>query len=347
MKEVKAIILTQKRTKLYCFTMDATELQPLCFVEAYTRTRDNLRGMQRVTEPSRLREIGEYIKQDKGLLPNNIILNLTKDVEIIPDGDGKTATIRFPSDSGDYAFVVDGQHRIFSFQEEYRRLSKTESFELPIVAFHNASEQVVGETFVSINVNQKPVNKDLLTQMKAILGLLETDIDNDSIDLINAIDEESSSPLHNRILRFPKEKNKLIKTNQLNPIIKGLLSPGGCLYEKNKATRKQILIDYLIAISKVFPDAWSDQKQYALLQASSLQILLSLLPDIMQRCDFQEGFSYNVDTFSRQIGPLADAALINKWKRSAVDPHLKTGKDRTKLYGQLKELLKIKPPAKE
>jgi len=72
------------------------------------------------------------------------------------------ATLTFPSDSGDYAFVVDGQHRIFSFRDEYRQLSKTEVFELPVVCFHNATKEVMGATFVSINVNQKPVNRDLL-----------------------------------------------------------------------------------------------------------------------------------------------------------------------------------------
>jgi hypothetical protein len=48
------------------------------------------------------------------------------------------ATITFPSDAGDYAFVVDGQHRIFSFRNEYRRLSESEVFELPVVCFQNA-----------------------------------------------------------------------------------------------------------------------------------------------------------------------------------------------------------------
>ena len=64
----------------------------------------------------------------------------------------------------------------------------------------------MGATFVSINVNQKPVNRDLLTQMKAILGLLDTDIDKACIDLIHDLDEDATSPLKNRILRYPERK---------------------------------------------------------------------------------------------------------------------------------------------
>jgi len=236
------------------------------------------------------------------------------------------ATLTFPSDSGDYAFVVDGQHRIFSFRDEYRQLSKTEVFELPVVCFHNATKEVMGATFVSINVNQKPVNRDLLTQMKAILGLLDTDIDKACIDLIHDLDDDAASPLKNRILGYPKEKDKWIKANQLLPVVKGLLLPGGALHEKTHAERKRILVAYLDAVSHAFPEAWADQKgtTFALIQTSSIQIVFSLLPDVMQRCDFYEGFNYNVTSFERQLGPLVDTALLSGWKRSAVETAIST-----------------------
>ena len=312
MKTVRALVFKQKDVNLYCFTMNAVDLEPLCYVEAATRDRE--KGIQRVTEVSRLREIGEFLATgENSFLPNNIILNLKPDVQIVSDPDGRMATLTFPLDSGDYAFVVDGQHRIFSFRNDYRQLGDTDIFELPVVCFHNATEEVMGATFVSINVNQKPVNRDLLTQMKAILGLLDTDIDKACIELIHDLDEDQTSPLRSRILRYPKEKDKWIKTNQLAPVVKGLLLPGGVLHEKNHAERKRILIAYLEAVSKVFPEAWADQKgaTYALIQTSSLQIVFSLLPDVMQRCDFYEGFNYNAGTFERQLGPLVDTALLS------------------------------------
>lgn len=323
----------------------AHELERLCYVEA--ATRDKQKGLQRVTEVSRLREIASYIADgENGLLPNNVILNLKSEVTIAPDDDGKFATIKFPSKDGDYAFVVDGQHRLFSFKDDYRRLPKDETFELPVVAFHNASEELVGATFVAINVNQKPVNRDLLTQMKAILGLLDTDIDKACIDLIHALDEDSNSPLKDRILRYPKEKKKWIKTNQLMKVIKGLLMPGGCLHDKTHAERKRILIAYLESIMDTFSDAWSDVKRsdYALVQPAGLQIMLSLLPDVMQRCDFFEGFSYNRETLTRQLEPLKDIALLNGWKKSAVEVAISTEDKRKMFLAQLKEALRLKAP---
>jgi DGQHR domain-containing protein len=345
MKQVtaRALVIKQKESSLYCFTMNALELEQLCFVEPLTR--DNQKGLQRVTEVARMKEIASYIVEEDCLLPNNIILNLKPDVKIEHDSDGKMATITFPSEKGEYAFVVDGQHRIFSFTTDYYQLKKDTIFELPVVAFYNASVEVVGATFVSININQKPVNKDLLTQMKLILGLLDNDIDKSCIELIHCLDVEPTSPLHNRIYMYPKDKNKWIKTNQLLSIVKTHLLPGGCLHDKNPAERKRILIAYLQAFSKTFAEAWSGEKrdEYSLLQTSSLQIIFGLLQNVMQRCDFYEGFTYNLETFSRQIKPLSEAALLNNWKKSSVDDPLSTKPKREMFFGQLKAVLAVKP----
>jgi DGQHR domain-containing protein len=160
--------------------------------------------LQRVTEPGRLGEVAEYLNSgESALLPNNIILNLTTEVTIQPEADG-TVTLVVPSAEGDFAFVVDGQHRLFSFEEEYRQLAVTETFDLSVVALHNATEEVVGQTFVAINVNQRPVNRDLLTQMRAILGLLDTDIEKTAIELVHALDDDKQSPLHDQFSGFPR-----------------------------------------------------------------------------------------------------------------------------------------------
>jgi len=152
-KTVTARIFRQKQVTFYSFTINAREPEPLCFVEA--AARDRQKGLQRVTEVARLKEIGEFLARGaSSLLPNNIILNLKSGAEVKENGDG-TASITFPSDEGDYAFVVDGQHRLFSFRDEYRCIADNETFEMAVVALHNATDELVGEMFVQINVNQK------------------------------------------------------------------------------------------------------------------------------------------------------------------------------------------------
>jgi DGQHR domain-containing protein len=345
MKRVRAIAFKQKSTTLYFFTMSATELEPLCYVEA--ATRDNRKGLQRVTEPSRLREIGEYLNSGEGaLLPNNIILNLKSEVAVEDNGNG-LVTLAFPSTEGDFAFVVDGQHRLFSFEDEYRQLPASETFELPVVALSNATEEMVGQIFVAINVNQKPVNRDLLTQMKAILGLLDTDIEKTAIELIHALDEDKQSPFYSRILRFPKEKNKWIKVNQLEPVLIGFLSPGGCLFGKTNAERKRILIAYLEAVKASFPDAWDDEdgNAYSLLQTSGLQIMLVYYPT---RCSGAISLRASATQKNRSnvnCDPWWNPRWSVNWRKAAVEDAISVSAKRKLFLGQLKELLKVKPPA--
>jgi hypothetical protein len=62
MKTVRALVFQQKDTVLYSFAMSAVELEPLCYVEA--AARDKRRGLQRVTEVSRLKEIADYTVND-------------------------------------------------------------------------------------------------------------------------------------------------------------------------------------------------------------------------------------------------------------------------------------------
>lgn len=347
MKTIRATQFRQKGITLYSFHIDPRELEPLCYVEA--AARDNRKGLQRVTEPSRLKEIADFIgRAPNGILPNNIILNLTSSVQIDASNDGQVL-LQFPSAEGDYAFVVDGQHRLFSFRDEYRKLASEEAFEIPVVALHNATDEQVGETFVQINVNQKPVNRDLLIQMKAILGLLDTDIDKASVELIHALDDDPESPLHNRILRFPKEQNKWVKVAQLAPIVKALLVPGGALYEKTHAERKRILNEYFAAIRDSFPDAWADDKSknYSLLTPTGLQMILGVLPETMQRCDFYEGFSYTSETFTRQLEPLQALAILGDWSKGSVQEPFGVKPRREMFLGQLKEALRIKPPSSQ
>lgn len=344
MKQVKSLVLQQKTTTLYCFTMDARELEALCYVQAMAR--DNKKGFQRVTEEARLRDVGDWVKQSNNLLPNNIIVNLNSSVKVEANSDG-TATITFPEDAGEYAFVVDGQHRLFSFRDDFRKLPDSEKFDLPVIALHDASENTVGQTFISINTFQKPVNRNLLTEMQMILGLMGTDTEKATVELIHELDEDKSSPLRDKILRLPKEKNKWITTNQLRPVVKGLVSSGGCLNGKTGSERRSIIVSYLEAVEATFPDAWADTKRasYSLLSPTALQIMIALLPDVMNRCDFYEGFTYNKKTFEAQLEPLKNLTILGGWSKSSVEESISVKPRREALLGELRGALKVTAPS--
>jgi hypothetical protein len=73
--------------------------------------------------------------------------------------------------------------------------------------------------------------------------------------------------------------------------------------------------------------------------------MLALLPDVMQRCDFYENFSYTVETFTRQLEPLVALALLGNWGKAAVAVAISVAPKRAMFLGQLKEALRVKPPS--
>jgi hypothetical protein len=151
-------------------------------------------------------------------------------------------------------------------------------------------------------------------------------------DLIQELDKTSDSPLKDCIQGRYREKRKWVKLEQFFPIIKDLLLPGGPLYKKTYTERERLLIAHLQAVSETFPNAWADHKRagYSRQKAASLLITMELLPDVMQRsCDFHEGFAYKLETFKRQLEPVAGLILLGNWQKSTVSISRKA--DRTKL----------------
>jgi len=95
MKTIRATRFRQKGTTLYSFHIDARDMESLCFVEA--AARDNRKGLQRVTEASRLREIADFVgRTPNSILPNSIILNLTNQVTIREE-DNDNVLLDFPN----------------------------------------------------------------------------------------------------------------------------------------------------------------------------------------------------------------------------------------------------------
>jgi hypothetical protein len=68
-------------------------------------------------------------------------------------------------------------------------------------------------------------------------------------------------------------------------------------------------------------------------------------PDAMQRCDFSEQFSYTRETFERQLKPLVESSLLGDWRKAGVEDAISIQAKRKLFLGQLKELMKVKPPA--
>ena len=131
-------------------------------------------GIQRVLQIKRLKEIAEYTRMHKGILPGNLIVSINNKFNWDSDDEfriyeedgfelissrveGIFELVIYPEMID--AFIVDGQHRLASFSYAKEII---DSFELPITIFLDLKTPVQAELFARINGTQKPVKKSLL-----------------------------------------------------------------------------------------------------------------------------------------------------------------------------------------
>ena len=106
------------------------------------------------------------------------------------------------------------------------------------------------------------------------------------------------------------------------------------------------MIAFLNAVKKLFPDAWADDKgkSHALLQTSALQMILGILQTLFFDATFQKGFHTRQKPLSVSLPPSRTLPLLGNGDTLRLTMRLSTSGKRKMFIGQLKELLKLKPP---
>lgn len=182
---------------IYMFSMPAAELRRLCDVYRRKRDGSNVEGIQRIRDESRTSRIQRYVRygypygdlkpaqrtSDKdalrkpGWLPTAIVINILTEgdtrrgrtvssdklVQVIEvAGDSVALSIPPVSEFDDLELapfeVIDGQHRLWAFDDETSEEPVPDDFELPVVAFYGLDVAWQAYLFWSINVSPKKIN---------------------------------------------------------------------------------------------------------------------------------------------------------------------------------------------
>lgn len=139
-------------------------------------------GTQRRQNENRLKQIAHYIEKDNGFFPNSLIVSLDPIIKI-KESEGSFDSIAFDDiikiENNSIEFdntkvkmkLIDGQHRFYGFKyiQDQNVLKKiSENFELILTIFINLPYSEQADLFATINSTQKPVNKSILTDLKAL-----------------------------------------------------------------------------------------------------------------------------------------------------------------------------------
>lgn len=298
---VKAHVARQHGFELYSFVMNSRLLREISYV--VPRSKDNPVEIQRALDGSRVKDIGKYIREETSVLPNGIVVNLTNDVRVEEAGDGKEALLIFPEGGMTgfvkCAYVLDGQHRIEGF-----KFADGIEFDLPVVGIHDAPPAIMGKIFTDINSKQKPPSKVHLLAVRYQIGELEVE-DSVAMDVVIHLNEDPDSPLQGKIKMRDDDKKTWVTNEGVKSWILPHVGNGGILFNKTPAQQCQILKNYLNACKQLWPEAWGST-DHILTKATGVEIMSSILREVIHRCNLNEGKQTSIAAFKGQMQVLKD-----------------------------------------
>lgn len=159
--EIKCIPLSQPIGTFYLAAIKASVLLQLCYKNEAVLNDGKMIGNQRRHVNKRSEEIARYLESEDATIPNSLILsaNYSESDEFVIEYskawrfDEDTCSIIIPDPDLKICSVVDGQHRLWAFEET------EEDFLLPCSIFLDLPPSLQAYIFSTINFNQKPVSK--------------------------------------------------------------------------------------------------------------------------------------------------------------------------------------------
>jgi DGQHR domain-containing protein len=314
--EVPATKGTMGGTTFYNFLISPFDLLKIGYISHKTSSSVNdFETYQRMIKPSRLRNIARYVDAG-GKFPTNIVINFKSRAGLqfhkIQSFDDTTfGRLVLP---GQYAaaWVIDGQHRLYSFSYTRKQKGKSKPHVLPVLAYENLPVSDEMKLFVDINCEQVRVSRGLLNEIYASLH-------HDSDDLSERLeaqyarialrlDEMQSSPIRDRVITVSKDKDHYrcltltsladgINENKFLGSVSGGIVTAGPLTEisgdldltNEKAT--DVFAGYLRILADGVPEHWKlgDAKGGFLCTNNGLRALLRLLRELIEFVQRKDG----------------------------------------------------------
>lgn len=308
MKKIVVQKIQQKTVSFYSMVIDPRLIAKL----RRKYTAGEKQDVQRPWIEKKVKDISEYVagktivqtKKSLGLIPNSPIINVKKDLRVQSEKiqvieNGKTIEkdqyfIMFPETAEEIARyenqleIIDGQHRIIAFDEDYISPSFGNDivYEMNFSLFDNLTDNERKEIFMVTNEKQDKVAQNLLRYIKKSLGLLIGD-DSVTYDLLDAINNESSSPLYQRIMFGADKIKKGYQETQMSKIFKlyGIKKFYDNYVDKQYGeeaieTYVKILDNYLEAWEQASNVSFQNPESDTITKISGLRYLMYIFPEI-------------------------------------------------------------------
>ncbi|MFA0415269.1 DGQHR domain-containing protein DpdB [Vibrio renipiscarius] len=298
--------------ELYQVNMNLEEIESISSISRIFRSQNKLEGYQRPEVRNHINNIAAYIESDGAVIPNSIIMSLTRNVKRKKiDEDLYEITIPKSKQS---AVLVDGQQRVAAL-----KLANKPNFYLPVCLFISDDVNFDRQQFLLIN-SAKPLSKSLIYELLPHAnGVFSQELTRRKLPslIVQLLNYEKKSPL-NGLIKVVTNPGGLIADNSLMKMVDNSLREGA-LYAHSEVAKLtydakdcQIMLEmlyaYFAAVRDVFAEDWGKRpKESRLFHGAGIIALGQLFDEIY--------YSFLV---SKQAEPFYNCAQI---KLSRIKPY--------------------------
>ncbi len=300
---------------IFVTILRAGDLVHMCKIDR--RTPSNIGGYQRLPSERRLSMIRgsavRYLVRELGYFPTSILLNVRGEITFTEIKTQSWYSYGLLDTQSDEFWVIDGQHRIEALK---RAIARNRDFEeYPVIASILRLSDRFDEMllFYIVNRRQKGVKTDLVYRhlqrmllQKGEEWLLDLEgkrglTQGYAIEIVDILNKDPVSPWYGRIREVGESKHMdhVINDSDMMSTITDILNER---YFKNMPIKNiaYLLIDYWNALYNIYPECFTEPKDYTLLQKPGMPALNRLFIDVygiaLQGGEVSEESMYNILT---------------------------------------------------
>lgn len=294
------------------------------------RIAHSAEAYQRPVIRKKIVELIEYYNQcaeagNLPAIPGAVLLVAERRLEFNPLGGNRALGIlHVPTEQG-MMRALDGQHRLLALHQLAETRSVTD-VQVPAVIFDRLAPDQAVEMFVTINAKHTKLNPSHLISL-AGRRLYPDKVLATGHDIIRALSEDQSSPLHGEIKLFGVGRGRVAQAplaEELRNIFTSVQALGGRDANRFLDHAKRFFLNYFKQVAHVFEKAWHGRK-YSIKTGMALRAFLRVVPDV-------------ITAIKANRRDPADAAAIREvlapWAEAIGDARFETeGEWRQKLAG--------------
>lgn len=299
------------KNKFYSFLTTPRHLLKIGFVNHLALNHpDGRPAYQRMIAPSRIKEIGEFIKKG-GFFPTNLLINFTEKCrfDLLPNKENADPNTKFGwlylPRKYKSAWVIDGQHRLYGYShidEKYWDQN------IAVIAFEEMDTKHEADLFVTINHKQKSVPKSVIVSLQSDLKWGSDDpkerLSALCSRLVKTLNSDPTSPFfqrfavqgvvakENQSLTMPEVVNGLNRSGLLGKTIhKGVLTPGplsAATDDKTNDRARRVLNGYFGKLREINPNRWEAARSAYISTNPGIRAQLLLIADVIKYLQVKE-----------------------------------------------------------